>query len=325
MIPVTLTQEQTACLANIGDNLQNKCTWFVQQPMRPSHLDLALTVAGSNAITTVEPQQTAFIEFLKYASQYKNGGNHRVEVNVYTLFPRRDMPAAFSDMTGINPTFLSNAFTNISTSAEAVRLCGMNEHGADLFKTNLPKFFKIKQKLHKFLEPGEFFNIKTILRNRKYSKATFGLQQTNSSIAGSWDYLKFCGPIYIVRVQGPIVHNETRITGGQASFAPGAAITDVDNQVVDQQALNDAGDQLSNWHQVGTTITAGTTYGVNITTGGYAVDVYVKRTIKSYYFNVQNQMEQIQGSLSARLPTNLLRSEEKTYELVAPAEAAMEH
>lgn len=325
MLPILLKQEETASLSNIGDNGQNRCCWFVQRPLAPKHLDLALQSANSVAVTSVISTQVGFIEWLKYFAQYKNGGNHRVDVTVYTLFPRRDMPAAFADMDGINPTYLSTAFTDVATSAEAVRLPGMTEHGADIFKTNLPKFFKIKQKMHKFLEPGEFFNMRMVYRNRLFTKAKFGIQATNSSIAGSWDFLKYCGPMYLIRVQGPIVHNETRITSGAASFAPGSAITATANQVVAQQATDDAGDQLANWHQVGTTVTAGTTYGVNITTGGYACDVYVRRDIKTYYFNVATQSEMLTGSLSARLPTNLLRTEEKTYELVAPAEAAMEH
>lgn len=324
MLPVSLTQEETACLAQIGDSAQNRCSWFIQRPLSPKYLDLGLQTASSLAITSVISTQTAFMEYLKYFAQYKNGGNHRVDVTVYTLFPRKDMPASFADMDGINPSYLSQAFTDVATSAEAVRLPGMTEHGADIFKTNLPKFFKIKQKLHKFLEPGEFFNMKLSYHKRMYTKAKFGVQNTNSSIAGSWDFLRYCGPMYAIRVQGPIVHNETKITSGAASFGPGEAITAIANQVGNQQTST-TDDRFANWHQVGTTVSAGTTYGVNITTGGYAVDVYVKRDMKFYYINTSTQTEVLTGSVSARLPTNLTRAEEKTYELVAPAEAAMEH
>lgn len=230
------------------------------------------------------------------------------------------MPAAFADFRGLNPTMLQTFFSQVSTASEAARMPAYNEHGADPFKTDIPKFFKIKQKVNKFLEPGQFMNLNVVQRNKEFTKAKFGILETNSSIQATWDFLRFCGPIYLIRCQGPVIHNEDQISTGKASFAPGDAITATAGKVVDQQFNG----QTANWDQTGVDPTAGYTYGAQVTLGGYALSLYIKREMKYMYFNQSNQSDILGGSLTARLSTSMTAANEQTYERVVPYEAGLQ-
>lgn len=310
MQPMAFTEEGTFILANIGDNLQDMCSWLALNPLVPAVLDAVLAMAkGSADATTVQAQYQAYMEYRKFRFQIKNDGAHRVQYTIYRLTPRRELPAAFSDMSGINPQRLQDAFSNrASISNTGTRMPAYNEHGANPFRTLLPHTYKIKTVSNGFLEPGKFKTFRWLKRNLLINKAKYGVMTTLGTIASAWDWVKDCGPIYLIRAQGPLVHDNAQITSGKASAYNAAGATA--NQVVDN---------------VGNYDIAGTTYGPKLTPGGYALSIYydvdtkVQAPANGTYTNAPNY-----GCLSARLPNNITRASEFDAEVVVPAQAPMQ-
>nr|AOV86223.1 hypothetical capsid protein [uncultured virus]AOV86284.1 hypothetical capsid protein [uncultured virus] len=278
--PINLTTEYCFTLANLGTNLQNKCSWLAQQAVAPGVLDTVLAACSNDVITNVPPQYKGYLERVAMSMQLKNASNHRTDVTVYKLYARRDMPAGFADLLGLNPAFLQNAFTNVTQSASAARLKAYNEHGADPFESQLTSFFKIKKVLRKFMEPGDFFTIVQKVKHRVVSKAQFGIQITNSSIGSAWDHLKKFGPIILIRAQGPIVHDEVK-------GAP--PVTD--------SVLN----------------------AYDVTAGSYAVDIFFKRHYRLWGSDVVASTNvPAYGMTTLALPNAITLANEKTYEAVRP-------
>lgn len=282
--PVNLSTEFAYTLANIGNSTQNKCSWFCWATCRPGDLDTVLAACSNDVITNVPAQYKAYIQRITFSSQFKNASNHRTDITVYKLYPRRDIPAAYGDMTGLNPTFLQGAFSNLDASSAAVRLKAYNEHGADPYESLLPTFYRIKKILRKFMEPGQFFTVVSKIRNKVVSKSQFGLQVTNSSIASQWDYLKRFGPLYLVRAQGPIVHDEAK------GVLP----------IVDSA-------------------TGGPSNAYDVTPGSYAVDVFTQRHYRLIGSDIaaSNNTPQY-GMTSLAMPAAITNANEKTYEAVRP-------
>lgn len=325
VIPIQLRAESTQTLANVGDNLQNKCSWLVVRPSSPGIIDQILT-AGSRQTVVTNVAATAKVvqRSLKHHVQFKNAANHRLDLTIWAIKPRRDLPAAFSDFTSINPQFVQDAFQQrFLTTVSGARLNAYNEHGADPFQSSLPSIFHMRQVSRKYISPGGFYTLNYKQGARVWSKAMFGLQGIATSVASSFDYVKQQGIMYLVRAQGPMVHNEGKVSTGAASFtaSSGAAPALVAEQIVDNG--------LTSWNQTagppatGPTFTNTGPYGTMATMGGYCCSVYQLKTIELYGHTGAEQPAKEYGTLSQALPSSILRTQEATYEAIQPYEAGL--
>lgn len=275
--------ERISMLASVGNALQDKCQWLSINPCSPGAIDLGLAASSDQPDSTTTP--AGFEALLKTGQlmfQVKNSCNHRADVTVYKLYPRINFPAAFSDMDGINPPFIQSAFSGRLLSSNAgARLPAYDEHGADIFMSELPKTMRIKKVARKYLEPGGFFTMKHTLRDKLFSKAKFGVMTTAGTISGSWDYVKVA-PIYLIRAQGPMVHDESKTTIPLTS-----------------------------------TLEAQTVHGS--TMGGFAVSVYARSDWHWMGPGWQANAARI-GVITAALPTIASVANEKTWEVRVPQE-----
>lgn len=170
-------------------------------------------------------QTKLMVDKVKHWWQIKNQCNKRVDVQIYFLRPRRDVPAAWegaSGVTGVDPAWIQNMFAAahqppILTTAHGAysvsdRLQGWEEHNADLFLSDTPKFFKIKKSRRLFLEPGAFKKFRfTRNRNVYFNKTSDGVD-TSATYAGTWAYMKKYGPIVVIRAQGSQVQDSAAAT-----------------------------------------------------------------------------------------------------------------
>lgn len=213
--PVILRQQATACVNNVGATLQNKCSWLgLFAGWTPSVVDAHIEAQTGVAVNTVLPDMSFFAEKYRTTIQYKNQSNKRCDVTVYRLWPKRDMPAAFGSIVGINPAMLQAGFdaANVAQADGSTRIQDYNEHDADLFQSsNLPSFFRIKRISRKFLEPGAFAVIKfNWRRGRIIQKAKDGVV-TTGTYSDTWDIQRWMGGFFLFRVQGSAVHDESKV------------------------------------------------------------------------------------------------------------------
>lgn len=301
--PVVWDSESTVLLADYGDGRQNKCSWYADLPISPGAVDAILATGdGQASVITVRPDVRIFLEKALYFNQIKNTCSHRIEVECFVLYPRTSMPAAFSDMSGINPQYLQDAFTNqAQISLTGARTRPYNEHGSNLFMTTFPKTFKIKRVLHKYLMPGEFCNVRHTVSDKVFSKRMFGLSATTATVASAWDHHRSLPPIYLYRVQGAIVHDETSIpTAAQGLY----------NQ---------------------TRVDTSAAVNPQIVPGGYAASFYTKKIFRQLTPPAATTYL-VAGTTSAVLPqavgavpgAAILATNEKTWEQRVPADDAMD-
>lgn len=279
-----LSDELIWVLASAGDSAQDKCQWASLRVIAPSTVDNGLAASASvTDATAVDPQQEAILKTASMFLQIKNSANHRVDITVYKLYPRINMPAAFVDINGINPAYLQAAFAARDlVSNTGSRLAPYDEHGADPYMSSLPKTMRIKKVLRKYLEPGGFFSIKHTIRNQLFSKAKLGVQSVGGTLASAWDWFKQCGPLYLIRAQGPQVHDESKFTLPVTSSTTGPA-----------------------------------TYGT--TMGGFAVQIYGKFDYHWVCCPYPNTYPKY-GTLTNALPANITAANEATWEVRVPQE-----
>lgn len=301
--PIRLDQEVCSTMANIGDNLQNLCSWLPLALLGPGTIDNLLSAAsGISDVTDIQSGFHCGLEKGNMSVQIKNASNHRADVTVYRLTPRSDWPLAlYSPVQGtINPQWIQDAFSDLTRSnvlTPDTRLHAYNEHDADPFKSDMTGMFKIKKILRKFLPPGGFFSFSTNMKNRMLSKSKFGIIKDNATLAGTWGWHRKFGSLYLIRAQGPIIHDEAKNFDGTARTYP----------VTDQNPIG---------------LNAGLNQGTNaykMTTGGYAVDVYIRRRW-NMITSPLSQNDVAYGTITARLPQNITRANEQTWEFRVPQE-----
>lgn len=279
--PVYIDTDNSATLANIGNNLQGKCTWYCLRPFTPAFIDSVIACCNNASDSAaLEADANGYMEFHKTMAQYKNEGNHRADVTVYAIWPRRDMPAALANIVGVNPQLLQDAFADraVGTLANA-RVPAFDEYDADIFRSNMPSMYKIKQIRRQVLEPGQYSVIKHALYDKLYSKQKFCINAAGTTVASVWDDLRVCGMRFLFRVQGSMSHDEDQITSGRASFVAGATNTLTAQQLVSNEPTR--WDQPSGaGPQPVTENRASGVYGAFPGFGGYHVSLYYRRRTK---------------------------------------------
>lgn len=280
--PSYIDSDGTATLANVGNNLQGKCTWYVLRPFTPAMIDNVIAVCNEAPdSSTLSVDASGYMEFHKTLLQYKNEGNHRADITVYAIWPRRDMPAAMNNFTGLNPQYLQDCFNDRSVGTLTnARLPTYDEYDADIFRSGLPSTYKIKQIRRSVLEPGEYRVLQHKILNKFYNKQKFCINATGSTIASIWDDLRVCGMRFLFRVQGSMSHDNDQLTSGRASFLAGTTNTLTANQLVSNEPTR--------WDQPGgagpqpvTENRATGVYGSFATMGGYHVSLYFRRRTKT--------------------------------------------
>lgn len=299
--PIILNNEQTMAVNKLGPNFQNFCSWYcVPKHWSVMDVDCHLQAQNTSAIASVPLTFQAQLMSHRMYMQFKNMCNKRVDVTMYELKLKRDRAAAASDMFGLNPAWLQAvmavsahllptcaaiATANGLPATVAVRTTGFDTHNVDPKDyPGLNQTFSIKQKLRKFLAPGEFSSFTTSRKGRKVSKVLDGVN-TSSSYTATYDHMKWMGPLLLFRVQGSNVHDETLYTA-----AIGAGL---DNTVL------------------------------NTTMSGFNVEFYSKRTTKSIGVLNNGLMNQYGGYTSAALPVIAAVANEQGWEIRAPQEDAV--
>lgn len=324
MTPVYIDSDGTATLANVGNNLQGKCTWYCFRPMRPGDIDNVIAGCNNSADSSaLSPDASGYMEFHKTLMQYKNEGNHRADVTVYALWPRHDMPAALNNMSGINPQMLQDAFSDRDLGTlTGARLPAYDEYDADIFRSNMPSMYKIKQIRRQVLEPGAYAILKHAVRDKFYNKQKFCINAAGTSISTVWDDLKVCGMRFLFRIQGSMSHDESQVTSGRASFFAGSTNTLTANQLV----ANDP----TRWDQPAgagpqpvTENRASGVYGIFAGMGGYHVSLYYRRRTKCVK-SLAGEISIPQFNTISQVPPPYTLADEYSVQPVAMQENAMQ-
>lgn len=199
-------------------------------PVATFDVNVDLNSAGSGVSNVYAPTYTnnsfhlnqtkLMVDKVRHWFQIKNQCNKRVDVQMYFLRLRRDCPAAWEGgggVTGPDPNWMSRLFgashqPPILTTANggflvSDRLQLVDEHNADLFYSDIPKYFKIKKSRRMFLEPGAFRKFKFTKNKNSYFNKTSDGVDSDARYDLTWQWMRKFGPLVALRVQGSQVQD----------------------------------------------------------------------------------------------------------------------
>lgn len=211
--PATELSATSGNISSIQDNIQGNCSWY-SMPMEttPAIFDRILSASQNLAITGVSIVQEVFLDTVKVQLNMRNNSSQDCNVQIYKCTPRIDLATA-SGIYGSDPTLFTSGITSLATEAKATSLPNYYDQNVTPYMSaTWCSMFKIKPLVKRFLKPGEEIKLR---RSRKVGyvikKSKYGIA-TGESFAGVYDHLKRNGPIYLIKVTGSIVHDESTIS-----------------------------------------------------------------------------------------------------------------
>lgn len=211
--PVTEHYDQGFSMNNMGDNKQYLVSWYsVAVEMTPTITDNMLASSSGAVITSVSTNQEIFFDHISSCLTGRNNAGHPCQVKIYKCMPRRDILQSHQAITGANPLMFQQGFADMgveskATFAQAYNLPSATPYGSGQWCS----MFKVKLILSKTVEPGEQIRL-NYKRKVGYpvKKSQYGLP-TSGSHAGLYRHMKRCGPLYLIRVQGCVTHDESLV------------------------------------------------------------------------------------------------------------------
>lgn len=199
----------------------NKCQWRGMMALAPSDLDTvaktALNVANTN---TVEADRAFLLVRARVKCVIRNNGSNTACIKMYKLTARKDFigPSAEAkfapSIVGNNPSIISNTtWPEIAdqTTVEDYREIDYLPYD----NTLLCSYFKVKEGPVIRLEPGQEMTMKLPIYKRfvgsRVTKQMFRCLD-GDALANGWVYHRICGPVFLMKVQGCLAHNEDLIS-----------------------------------------------------------------------------------------------------------------
>lgn len=197
-------------IAVLGDSLQGVCAWYAfELETTPAQFDRILSASQNLAIGSVSQNQEVWFDGCRNQVMFRNNSQHCAQVTIYKCYPRMDITTAHS-VSGANPVTLQQGFSATAQENKAGFATFYNDYNSTPYMSpNWCSLFKVKPFRNKFLQPGE-----SLMLNHKRSlgflikKSSAGLTTTDS-FAGAYNHMRKNGPIYLVRVRGTVVHDES--------------------------------------------------------------------------------------------------------------------
>lgn len=209
----TLQYQNGFNVAQLGTNKQAQSQWLGIQVLSPSLFDNILSGA-SNSATGAPSLIETFVENARVKLDIKSASNRGGRAMGYICYPRRDISATQALTTsGVNPTLLTQGFTDMLQSNQATSALSVTQAGVTPFDSTLwTRMFKMRPLFDKYFEPGQTLIVNLNWRKGLIlDKARYGVK-VGTPIATDYEYLKDCGPMLLVHFEGTPVHDETTAT-----------------------------------------------------------------------------------------------------------------
>lgn len=228
------TTEATFAQFLNGNDTSGYASFFVYDPVPVQQLEnlLASTrLTGENPSSAVEKAQL-FIDSLGSKLKGVNSSNHSMDLDVWYLFPKRNIPyQTVTNNVTTNPIMFGNLTydttnsTNVAANNWFYQGLLQTSPGAlppmptsymtPYMSMNAAEMFDIKYKKHYHLGIGESINLgwkwrpKRLIKDKDFAPWDQG---TLSRIATNWSKLKEMGPLILLRATGALVHDESLVT-----------------------------------------------------------------------------------------------------------------
>lgn len=215
----------------------NEVKWYAFRSMSADVLDNAQKAVQNDDTPNVFLR--VFFQSAKGHIELRNNGASGARLDCWRCTPRFDFPAVtnLETIIGANPTFLLDGFSAVAPLLEedkdTTSQSGQQIGASPYDSVTWTRFFKIKYFQGYDLRVGDTCKLQTDLtRPFQFSKAKYGCivrtgdplaPNFDTAIATVWNHLRAWGPIYLVRVQGTIMHDEADLAG---AFAKGGIYTD---------------------------------------------------------------------------------------------------
>lgn len=227
-----------------GDNKQGRCVWFANRVLHPGLLDEYFL---KNSTDERDPQTTTQLHWIDQQFRFRNAGSAKAEIDVWLLWPRRDIAAnpdiVFNDGTnnyplnttwfgGENPPFMKYGYAPFGyTNASGTYVTPVVQNTNPDWKVSPTPFddyfasplennyvtdnFDVDYRGHRIFNPGDECTYKTGVPHQQINpfeqvEMKWG-QEGNITNAFSTQYamMRRCGPIVLFRMRGGLSHLES--------------------------------------------------------------------------------------------------------------------
>lgn len=238
--------DRAGSIGRWGDSKQGRSTCWIEQPLN--------LVDPHNLSVITNPVYTASswtnIWTADKVTHYRNNSNRSVQLEIWSLWPRDDIPAfpgdddiavrIFTDIVNDKPNF-----GIADPEPPRILTVGMNQRGVELISgvgnvdinyftspydsLAICTMFKIKMEVSTVLKPGDTCIVRSSLP-RKFDWNPVGDLGINENAAAAnivnalqeqWAYFKKQGPCYYFRIRGEVIHNNA--LDGDDNIVPGSA------------------------------------------------------------------------------------------------------
>lgn len=204
-----------------GTTIAGKCSYFSWTTMTPQVATECLkTMLNQSVMNSIPSDCECVVESAHSTLTMTNNYNMKVQVTVFELWPRYDIPydPVRQNMVATHifpePGVLATSTPPVADPAADRTAVDQRDYGFSPFMSDVvPKMWRIKQHSNKYLTPGESFVIKHRAPQQRLSKARFGLISSSvDTVESQWEYVRDFGSVLLVRVQGTTVHSSSLST-----------------------------------------------------------------------------------------------------------------
>jgi len=211
--PATELSALSGNISSMQDNTQGNCSWY-SMPMEttPAIFDRILAASQNLAISSVSIAQEVFLDTVKVQLMMRNNSSQDCNVQIFKCYPRVDLSVS-TGVTGSDPTLFTSGITSLAQEAKSTTLPNYYDQNVTPYMSSQwCSVFKVKPYIKRFLKPGQEIKL---LHSRKVGyvikKSKYGIG-TGEGFTTAYDHLKRNGVIYLIKVTGSMVHDESTIS-----------------------------------------------------------------------------------------------------------------
>jgi len=206
---VVIRDNGTFNINQMGANLQNQQQYYMAWCATATDLDEWLMNAYNKAaITDVEDNSAIYVTRLFKNFALVNNSNQPVDVDMWTVVPRRGYNEPLASINGTNPTCIQDQLTESKTTS-----LQYYDYGHDpKMSARLMTWFRVGKKKSRRLQPGDTIKFSLMGSPKLWAKILSGIQ-TSGWFANDHTILKALSKTgVLIRARGTVVHNAASVS-----------------------------------------------------------------------------------------------------------------
>lgn len=221
---VVIRDSGTFNMNYMGDTLQNRQTYWMDWCASAVDLDNWMVNAYNAASATTVPDNAAIrVTRLFKTFAIVNNCNQPVDVDVWSIRPRRGYNEAYANVSGVNPASITDVLAETKTTT-----LQYNDYGHDpKMSARLTTWFKLGKRVHRRLQPGDTMRFSLMGSPKTWAKILCGIQTSGYFAQDHTLFSALSKTGCLIRARGTVIHDHSQVP----NFATGGSLQATDLRV----------------------------------------------------------------------------------------------